>query len=742
MRLEHVESNHSLVIDEDTGLPLEIYSVDGIRSRSLKMNCSIEIETGGGDRRNPVGGIEYFNTQRSNDVKMVSQPYQSQSAAGLTWVIPMQVSQVLLNLYIQCNRIGPALSIGVRFLGEQEILVRNLILTIDLDFTGSNWSVTSPGNGLRSKVELTEIKSSTGISPMGGLRGSSGLMYFSNVKDSESIAIWADGDVEIPLVELAGKTNNQAFLSITTEFSGDLTRSKDLQLQILSLDLNPGPWTTFIDLFQSWMDQKGVTSPGEIPAWVKPTMIFEAQLGYSIFGRVNTYGPYPRATDLIKDLDRIQTLGFNCIQLMPRQPYPSYNVHDYWDIDISYGDKEEIKRLIKESHKRGIKVILDVLLHGVLDKESITEAAEGVRSGPYKDRIDEKTFDSFNSDVKDSSNYYIAWSRHIIDFEDAWRDGSPERSPLIAEHPEWFYRNAEGEVTGVYTKAFDARSYSWQEYFISAMVFLVEELDIDGFRFDAPTYNDFPNWAEWASGRANSSALACVGLFQKLRPRIKALKRDALMYTEPSGHLLRKSMDLNYNYDEQWLVTALASQEARSSHGIQGARDFARWMNDRDALLPRGAMTAHHIDSHDTFWWPSWGIKWRREQFGILKTQLLTSIFGALPGPFMMFVGGEEGIEDVLKSIAQLKESVEYQDGKTHWWISQEIPSDLFGVSYRSSSVGRSVLVNMGMEPLTLPAEPWMQELKITFTIGESKVLGGKITLGAQSGAILSHIEL
>jgi len=113
-------------------------------------------------------------------------------------------------------------------------------------------------------------------------------------------------------------------------------------------------------------------------------MIFEAQIGFSVFSEVNQYSPYPQVRNLIDDLNRISQMGFSCIQLMPKQPYPSYNVHDYADIGISYGDVVEIKELIQKAHAKGIKVIFDVLLHGVLDKEIIKIAADAVRSGPYK----------------------------------------------------------------------------------------------------------------------------------------------------------------------------------------------------------------------------------------------------------------------------------------------------------------------------------------------------------------------
>lgn len=276
---------------------------------------------------------------------------------------------------------------------------------------------------------------------------------------------------------------------------------------------------------------------------------------------------------------------------------------------------------------------------------------------------------------------------------------------------------------------------------MSAMLFLVEELDIDGFRFDAPTYNEYPNWADWASGRANASALACVGLFQKLRPRIKALKPDALMYTEPSGHLLRKSMDLNYNYDEQWLVTSLVSKDARSPHGIRNGKDLALWMRDRDSLLPRGAMTAHHIDSHDTFWWPSWGIKWRREQFGLKMTQILTCIFGALPGPFMMFIGGEEGIEEILPKIAQFKQSQEYRHGENLWWVDESCPDDLFGITYLFNGVAKSVVVNPSEAAARVNLKSWKLNAVQENLVGSATIRENELVVEPQSAVILTHVE-
>jgi Alpha amylase, catalytic domain len=457
------------------------------------------------------------------------------------------------------------------------------------------------------------------------------------------------------------------------------------------------------------------------------------------------YEPYADLAALRADLERIANLGFNVIQLMPRQPYPSYNVHDYWDIQTSFGDLEQMCLLVRDCHDRSIKIILDVLLHGVLDQESI--AADGVRAGPYAKLVSSSTSDSFSSDVGEWSDYLIAWSRHIIDFEPYWKAGSPPVSPLIAEHPDWFFKDSHGNVVGIYTKAFDARNPEWQAYFIDTMKFLLSDLEIDGFRFDAPTYNDFPNWAAWARHRASLSSLACVPLFERLRPALKAIKPDSLMYTEPSGILLRRSMDLNYNYDEQWLVTAISEPSKVRAWGVRNARALARWIQDRDAFIPRGSLTAHHIDSHDTFWWPSWGAKWRREQFSVPHVQLLTLIFMSLPGPFMMFTGGEHGIEQVLEGFNRLKqETPDWAELKVQWLNNDSLPEDVFGIVRSNQVLEIAVMVNLADETQILQIPSNARNQNIRLTVGQvSHIMptqtGLSLEIPARSGIVLEGLN-
>lgn len=69
---------------------------------------------------------------------------------------------------------------------------------------------------------------------------------------------------------------------------------------------------------------------------------------------------------VITKLDYVSELGFNGIWLMPIMPSPSYHkydVTDYKAIDPLYGSMEDFERLVQECDKRGIKLIIDLVLN-------------------------------------------------------------------------------------------------------------------------------------------------------------------------------------------------------------------------------------------------------------------------------------------------------------------------------------------------------------------------------------------
>lgn len=87
---------------------------------------------------------------------------------------------------------------------------------------------------------------------------------------------------------------------------------------------------------------------------------------------------------VISKLDELTALGVTGIWLMPIHPstsYHKYNVNDYYAIDPAYGTMADFDQLIAECDKRGIKVILDLVVNHSGDQNPwFTEAVEYLQS--------------------------------------------------------------------------------------------------------------------------------------------------------------------------------------------------------------------------------------------------------------------------------------------------------------------------------------------------------------------------
>lgn len=652
-------SDLCLEVDGRTGAPRRIWEA-AFPSDAIDLTCVVRIVTQGTEHRGPTGGLEYRDTL---DVELsdASLAVLSQSSRLTSRTCEIAVETTLpahwsANWRYEFRERTPRLSISLDVRAESDDTVaRNVHIDIGAVIADPGaWRVHSPGNQLRTNLPLQMLSHRTAVSPAGGLKGSAGLVALDRIDRDLMCLLWPLSKTEIGDIYIQ---RNDVGIAVEwqTDVAGRPGARGTLSCSTFHLDLLHQSFKSYLPVVPAALSRMGITSPGAIPSWAAEANIFEVQVGFSIFDGGYQYSPYPQAKDLLDDLGRIQDLGYNTLQIMPRQPYPSYNVHNFDDVTTSYGDESTIVELVRQCHDRGMKVIFDILLHGVLDRESIREAIAAIRTGPYADRLHEDNLETYSLDVSEDESYLIAWSRHILDFEEFWMAGSPEHHPLIDEHPEWFCRNSDGEITGIYTKAFDVAHPGWQRYFIDSALGLVKRLDIDGFRFDAPTYNYFSNWAPRTRENAAVSTMGCLALFDQLRVELNELKPDALLYTEPSGVLHRQAMDLNYNYDEHWLIGAVMTGGSGNSEWVSNARELGQWLAERDATLPLGSVTAHHIDSHDTFWWPLPGKKWRREQFGSAATEAWMSVFALSGGPYMTFVGGEISIEAWVRTVSSVR---------------------------------------------------------------------------------------
>jgi cyclomaltodextrinase len=97
--------------------------------------------------------------------------------------------------------------------------------------------------------------------------------------------------------------------------------------------------------------------------WVRDGVIYE------IFPRVfSAEGNFKGVT---ARLDELKSVGVTILWLMPIHPIGQekkkgsigspYAVRDYYAINPDYGTKEDLQRLVAEAHKRGMKVIIDIV---------------------------------------------------------------------------------------------------------------------------------------------------------------------------------------------------------------------------------------------------------------------------------------------------------------------------------------------------------------------------------------------
>lgn len=705
--LESEFSDLRLDIDPSTGAPRRLWN-SSTANDGIDLDCSVVIVSGGTERYGAIDGGQYppygLWYAGTEDVRLAGDGITQVRARGSATarVFSVDVDTTRADLWsvtwvYRFSQDTPRLAVDLQVRAMSlDSIARDVKLKIDAGFGDtSEWSVQSPGNKLRPDLPLDQLLRPVAVSTPGGLAGSAGLVAFERLHDSRSFILWPFPKTEIGTVLLESTTAGIS-LDWATDLAGQPGVGEALVCSSLHLDLLHEPFSSYLERLPRTLERLGIRSQGAPPDWAAGANIYEVQTGFSVFGPSFRYSPYPELSDLIGDLDRIGGLGFDTVQLMPRMPYPNYTVHDYADITTTYGDEAQVRRLVDEAHARGMRVILDVLLHGVVDGEVVSAVADGIRAGPFAERPVEPLPDMMVLDLDEADDAAMSWSQYVLDLEPFAVRDAPHRHPLLDAHPEWFCRNTAGEVIGIYTRAFDVAHPGWQRYFIDSLLAFIERLDVDGFRLDAPTYNNFHNWSERARTDAAASMLGCLPLFERLRVELKAVRPDVLLYTEPSGVLLRQSMDVVYNYDEQWLVRAVLTGGAGREQWVRNAHELGRWFAQRDASLPPGALTASHVDSHDTFWWPDPSQKWRRDQWGTGATAAMMATLALSGGPFMTFVGGEDGIEDQVRAVNHLRrERSEFADGESDYEAIAVDDERVYAVLRRSSSGSGLLLVNL-----------------------------------------------
>ncbi|MDY0209808.1 MAG: alpha-glucosidase [Acholeplasma sp.] len=92
---------------------------------------------------------------------------------------------------------------------------------------------------------------------------------------------------------------------------------------------------------------------------------------------------------IIEKLDYLKDLGVDLLWICPFYKSPmddnGYDVSDFYDISPDYGTLEDIKRLIKEAKKRGIRIIADLVMNQTSDEHPWFMESRKSKDNPYRD---------------------------------------------------------------------------------------------------------------------------------------------------------------------------------------------------------------------------------------------------------------------------------------------------------------------------------------------------------------------
>ncbi|UUP16725.1 maltose alpha-D-glucosyltransferase [Nitratireductor thuwali] len=130
-------------------------------------------------------------------------------------------------------------------------------------------------------------------------------------------------------------------------------------------------------------DRAQSRSPEAQPSdWYKDAIIY--QLHIKAFHDANGDG-IGDFNGLLQQLDYIERLGVTAIWVLPFYPSPlrddGYDIADYRSINPSYGTMRDFRRFVAEAHRRGIRVITELVINHTSDQHPWFQRARRAKKG-------------------------------------------------------------------------------------------------------------------------------------------------------------------------------------------------------------------------------------------------------------------------------------------------------------------------------------------------------------------------
>ncbi|MGD9886904.1 MAG: alpha-amylase family glycosyl hydrolase [Bacilli bacterium] len=392
---------------------------------------------------------------------------------------------------------------------------------------------------------------------------------------------------------------------------------------------------TFISLLSSGCDQK-------------KDPLFEAfprnDIYYEVFVRSFSDSDGDGIGDIqgiIEKLDYLEALGVTGLWLMPIHPSPSYHgydITDYYGINPDYGTLADFKNLLKETEKRNIKIMLDMVFNHTSNRHPWFLAALA---------NDEKYRDYYTFSTPSTDRTLLgSWGQNI------WHQQDDQYyvgyfSPSM---PDLNYYNTEvhDEIEAI------------SKYWI--------DLGVDGFRLDAAAH--FYGINEYQDKRYDD--YENIIFLQLLRKHVRDL--NPYFYLTGEIYITAESivapyfrgLDSPLDFPIALKVSTIASSNGSSTYVNGLMKIYSAYEKQNADFLSAPFLFNHDMDRIS-------------DQFGhdLEKMKLAAEMLLTLPGSPILYYGEEVGMKGV-------KSNGELSDGLAIWDETRRLPIP-FGDAYQTT---------------------------------------------------------
>jgi len=342
---------------------------------------------------------------------------------------------------------------------------------------------------------------------------------------------------------------------------------------------------------------------------------------------------------IIQRMDYLsETLGVDAIWLSPFYPSPmadfGYDVSNYTDVDPLFGDLESFDHMVKEAHRRNIRIIIDFVPNHSSDQHPWFLESRSSRDNPKRSWY-------YWSDPKSDGSLPNNWLGHFGGSAWEWDEKTRQYylHSFLKEQPDLNWRNPDVEKA-----MFDVIRF-WLER------------EVDGFRLDVahyimkdPEFRDNPYKPNTTPEDLRRDAYACqihqhdIGhpdvhaVYREFRKLLDSYSTHRPRYSVGEIHLKDWKEWAGYygqNLDELHMPFNFNLMQA-----LWNPRALREVVDGLEQALPQGAWPNYVLGNHDKARLAS--------RYGKQNVRLAGMLLLSLRGTPTLYQGDELGMENIV----------------------------------------------------------------------------------------------